>query len=77
MGFDYHRAMVDAVADAPNVAPDRLVWIMNEQHRARYRQFLELEMGVDPDDSESFGIPIETCEPSNGQPLELVVRPAS
>lgn len=77
MSFDYHRAMTDAVVEVPNVHPERLVWIMNETHRARYRHFLEHEMGVDPDDSESFGIPIETGEPSNGQPFELVMRPVS
>lgn len=74
MTFDYHREMTDAVAEAPNVPPERLVWIMNETHRARYRHFLEHEMGVVADDSESFGIPIETGEPSNGQPFELIVR---
>lgn len=77
MSFDYHRAMTDAVAEAPNVPRERLVWIMNETHRARYRQFLESEMGVEPDDSESFGIPVETGEPSNGKPFELLVRPSS
>ena len=77
MGFDYHRAMTDAVAEAPSVGRERLVWVMNEVHRANYRHFLEHEMGVEPDDSESFGIPIETGEPSNGEPFELVVRPTS
>jgi hypothetical protein len=77
MAFDYHRAMTDAVAQAPSVPQERLVWIMNDLHRARYRHFLEHEMGVDPDDSESFGIPIESGEPSNGEPFELVVRPSS
>ena len=77
MGFDYHRAMTDAVVEAPNVPRERLVWVMNENHRARFRQFLEFEMGVEPDDSESFGIPIETGEPSNGQEFELRVRPTS
>lgn len=77
MRFDYHRAMTDEVAEAPSVPAERLVWIMNETHRARYRHFLEHEMGVDPDDSESFGIPIETGEPSNGQPFELTLRPLS
>jgi hypothetical protein len=75
MSFDYHRAMTDAVAQAPNVAQERLVWIMNDAHRAKYRHFLEHVMGGEPDDSESFGIPIETGEPSNGEPFELVVRP--
>lgn len=77
MSFDYHRAMTDAVAEAPSVSPDRLVWVMSETHRAKYRHFLEHEMGVEPDDSESFGIPIETGEPSNGEPFELRVRPSS
>lgn len=77
MGFDYHRAMTDAVVDAPDVPAEQLVWIMNENHRAKYRNFLEHEMGVDPDDQESFGIPIETGEPSNGEPFELVVRPSA
>jgi hypothetical protein len=49
---------------------------MNEAHRAKYRHFLEHEMGADPDDSECFGIPIETGEPSNGEPFELIVRSA-
>lgn len=77
MGFDYHRAMTDVVADAPYDQRERLVWIMNETHRAAYRHFLEHEMGVEPDDSESFGIPIETGEPSNGEPFELLLRPVS
>jgi hypothetical protein len=77
MGFDYHRAMTDAVVEAPDVPRERLVWIMNKDHRNSFRRFLEFEMGVEPDDSESFGIPIETGEPSNGQPFELRVRPTS
>ena len=77
MSFDYHRAMTDAVAEAPANSPENLVWIMNEMQRARYLYFLEHEMGVDPDDSESFGILIETGEPSNGQPFELIVRNSS
>lgn len=77
MSFDYHRAMTDAVAEAPNVPPERLVWIMNETHRAKYRHFLKHEMGVVDDGSESFGIPIETGEPSNGKPFELTVRPSA
>lgn len=76
MCFDYHRAMTDAVAEAPNVPPERLVWIMNETNRAKYRHFLKHEMGVVDDGSESFGIPIETGEPSNGKPFELTVRPS-
>jgi hypothetical protein len=77
MSFDYHRAMTDAVAEAPYDLRERLVWIMNEKHRAAYRHFLKHEMGVVDDGSESFGIPIETGEPSNGEPFELVLRPAS
>ena len=76
MTYDYHRAMTDAVVEAPDVPHERLVWIMNDTHRARYRAFLENEMGVEPDDDESFGIPIETGEPSDGHPFELVARPA-
>ncbi|PHR19437.1 MAG: hypothetical protein COA41_07085 [Sphingopyxis sp.] len=76
MTYDYHRAMTDAVVEAPDVPHERLVWIMNDTHRAQYRAFLENEMGVEPDDEESFDIPIETGEPSGGQPFELVVRPA-
>jgi hypothetical protein len=75
MIFDYHRAMTDAVVEKPDVHRERLVWIMNDTHRANYRHFLKSEMGVDPDDSEAFGIPIETGEPSNGEPFELRVRP--
>lgn len=77
MGFDYHRAMTEAVGRAPGVPRERLVWIMNASHRALYRYHLEHEVGVDPDDSESFGIPIETGEPSNSAPFELVVRRSS
>ncbi|KPM14696.1 MULTISPECIES: hypothetical protein [Citromicrobium] len=74
MSFDYHRAMTDAVVEAPKVPHEHLVWIMTPDHRARYRQFLEFEMGVEPDDGESFGIPIMDGEPRDGQPFELVIR---
>ncbi len=74
MSFDYHREMTEAVSQAPSSDPDDLVWIMNEHHRVKYRHFLEFEMGVEADDLESFGIPIETGEPSNGGPFELVKR---
>ncbi|WP_417592728.1 hypothetical protein [Parasphingorhabdus sp.] len=77
MTFDYHRAMTDAVVEAPEVPHERLVWVMNDAHRAKYRNFLENVMGVEPDDSESFGIPIETGEPKDGQPFELITRPAN
>jgi hypothetical protein len=75
LSFDYHHEMTEAVSKAPRVDPDRLVWIMNDEHRARFCAFQEREMGVQPDVTECFGIPIETGEPSNGQPFELVVRP--
>lgn len=74
MSFDWHREMTDAVADAPFPAPKGLVWIMSEKSQAEYRHFLENEMGVDDDGTESFGIPIVTGEPSNGLPFELVIR---
>lgn len=69
--FDYHREMTDAVADVQGPT-EEWVWVMNEEHRRRYRYFLEHTMGVFPDDSESFGIGIMTGEPSNGQPFELI-----
>jgi len=31
-------------------------------------------MGDEPDDSESFGIPIMDGEPTDSQPFELVIR---
>lgn len=77
MSFDYHRAMTDVVGEAPYEHRDRLVWIMSEARRSAYRHFLEHEMGVEPDDSESFGIPIETGDPSNGEAFELILRPHS
>lgn len=77
MTFDYHRAMIDAVVEAPDVPHERLVWIMNDAHRVKYRDFLENVMGVEPDDNESFGIPIKTGEPKDGQPFELIARPAN
>lgn len=73
--FDYHREMTDAVEQIPSPdEADEWVWVMNEDHRRRYRHFLEKVMGVFPDDSESFGIGIMTGEPSNGRPFELVRR---
>ena len=74
MSFDYHREMTEAVSQAPSSDPNDLVWIMNDYHRARYRHFLEFEMGVEVDDSESFGIPIETGKPSDGRPFQLIER---
>lgn len=71
--FDYHREMTDAVSQVSG-APDEFVWVMNEEHRRRYRYYLEHVMGLYPDDSESFGIGIMTGEPKNGQPFELVRR---
>ena len=73
--FDYHREMTDAVVQIPSPdEADEWVWVMNEEHRRRYRYFLEHVMGTYPDDSESFGIGIMTGEPSNGEPFELVRR---
>lgn len=69
--YDYHREMTDAVSQI-NGPADEWVWVMNEEHRRRYRYFLENVMGVYPDDSESFGIGIMTGEPSNGEPFELI-----
>jgi hypothetical protein len=77
MSFDYHREMTEAVSKAPDVDPERLVWIMNDEHRVRFLAFQKHEMGVEPDVSEWFGIRIESGEPSNGQPFELVVKPLS
>lgn len=74
MSFDYHREMTEAVSQPPSSNPENLVWIMNDHHRAKYRHFLEFEMGVEADNSESFGIPIETGEPSDGGPFELVEK---
>jgi hypothetical protein len=71
--FDYHREMTDAVSQVSG-APDEFVWVMNEEHRRRYRYYLEHVMGLYPDDSESFGIGIMTGEPKNGLPFELVRR---
>ena len=71
--FDYHREMAGAVSEISGNA-EEYVWVMNEEHRRRYRYFLEHVMGGYPDDSESFGIGIMTGEPKNGQPVELVKR---
>lgn len=71
--FDYHREMTAAVSTISGAA-DEYVWVMNEEHRRRYRYFLKHVMGLYPDDSESFGIGIMTGEPSNEQPFELVRR---
>lgn len=69
--FDYHREMTGVVSQIDGPA-DEWVWVMNEEHRRRYRYFLKNVMGVYPDDSESFGIGIMTGEPSNGEPFELI-----
>ena len=71
--FDYHREMTGAVSQISG-APEEWVWVMNEEHRRRYRYFLEHVMGSYPDDSENFGIGIMTGEPSTGEPFELVRR---
>jgi hypothetical protein len=71
--FDYHRAMTDAVAEISGEA-DEWVWVMNEEHRRRYRYYLEHVMGGYPDDSESFGIGIMTGETKSGAPFELMRR---
>ena len=71
--FDYHREMTAAVCQVSGPA-EEYVWVMNEEHRRRYRYYMEHVMGIFPDDSESFGIGIMTGEPSNGQPFELVRR---
>ncbi len=71
--FDYHREMTAAVSRVAGPA-EEYVWMMNEEHRRRYRYYLEHVMGLYPDDSESFGIGIMTGEPKNGQPFELARR---
>lgn len=49
--YDYHRRMTDAVAEISG-DPEEYVWVMNEEHRRRYRYFLEKIMGCYPDDSQ-------------------------
>ena len=71
--FDYHREMTHAVSQISG-PPEEFAWVMNEEHRRRYRYYLEHVMGLYPDDSESFGIGIMTGEPKNGLPCELVRR---
>ena len=71
--YDYHREMTDAVSQISG-DEEEWVWVMNEEHRRRYRYFLEHVMGTYPDDSENFGIGIMTGEPSNGEPFELIRR---
>jgi hypothetical protein len=69
--LDYYREMTDMVSTVTG-PPEEYVWVMNEEHRRRYRYYLEHVMGLYPDDSESFGIGIMTGEPSNGQPFEII-----
>ena len=69
--FDYHREMTHAVSQISGPA-EEWVWVMNEEHRRRYRYYLKNVMGLYPDDSENFGIGIMTGEPSNGMPFELI-----
>lgn len=71
--IDYHREMTVAVSEISGPA-EEWVWVMNEEHRRRYRYYLQHVMGLYPDDSESFGIGIMTGEPTNGQSFELVRR---
>ena len=71
--FDYHREMTEAVSQISSEV-EAFVWVMNEEHRKRYRYYLANVLGSYPDDSESFGIGIMTGEPSNGQPFELIRR---
>lgn len=71
--FDYHREMTAAVSQISGEA-DEWVWVMNEEHRRRFRYYMEHVMGVFPDDSESFGIGIMTGEPDDGVPFDLIRR---
>lgn len=73
--FDYHRAMREVVADAPDADPARMAWIMSSWHLVRYRKFVLETLGGDEDANECFGIPIEIGDPPNGVPFELRVRP--
>lgn len=71
--FDYHREMTGAVSQIDGRS-DAFVWVMNEEHRRRYRYYLKHVMGLFPDDSESFSIGIMTGKPANGRPFELIKR---
>ena len=74
MTFDFHREMTDAVARLSKEDADSAVWVMNAPNIEAFRQFQERQMGCAVDVSESFGIPIELGEPSDGRPFELKVR---
>lgn len=69
--FDYHREMPDVISTGTS-PPKEYVWVMNEEHRRRYRYYLKHVVGQHPDDSESFGIGIMTGQPSKGQPFEII-----
>lgn len=47
--MDYYRAMTDAVAETTIDDPARLVWIMNEHHRAAFRHHMENDVGTGED----------------------------
>lgn len=72
-GSDYHRALTDAVADAPSAERDRLIWVMTPEFRFGLMHFSE-SMGVETDGSEYFGIPIIVGEPAGDELFELKVR---
>lgn len=72
-GFDYHRALTDAVSQAPSADSEHLVWIMTPAFRHGLMRFSR-DVGVEIDASEYFGIETQVGQPSNGAPFELRLR---
>lgn len=71
--FDYHRALTDAVADAPFGDRERLVWIMTPEFRFALMRFNQ-SMGVEVDGDDYFGIPIMVGQPAGDEQFELKLR---
>ena len=71
--FEYHKALVDAVVEGPEVDYDRLIWVMTPEFRFALFQYSR-HLGVEKDDGDYLGIPIISGVPTEGQPFELRVR---
>ena len=71
---DYHRALSDAVVDAPQVDFERLVWIMTADFHFALMRYSRESLASEKDGKDYFGIPIIIGEPANAEPFELKVR---
>ena len=71
--FDWHDEFTEAVAGAQASDIELLIWIMTDESREEYRQWL-VRNGFKPEVDEVFGIEVQRGVPAGGKPFQLRLR---